>query len=386
MPNFNINSEELINLTSKLVQINSENPPGSNIEIVSFLSKYVEEWGLSAHTQKVNDHMENLIVKIGSGKKKVILCGHLDTVPAGSASLWTESSAFSGEIINGRLYGRGSADMKAGCVSLLGVLKAFHEKIDELNDVQLIFCGTADEEVAMAGAAHLKNSDVMNGAEFLLVAEPTDLRVGIAEKGAFWLKTTVKGKSSHGSTPELGINAIEGATQILPIFKEVLPTQEDPLLGFSTLNIGSISGGTKVNVVPEECEIRCDYRLIPSVDTVKLKNLLIDQITKLAQTAPWGVEFEELHSIPAISSNDHLMQHNLLKITNQALELETEFVGLTYGTDAATIVPGTDLPFTIFGPGGRDVLHKSNEFVTAKDIPLATEIICKALVSTYGEQ
>ncbi|MHA1911806.1 MAG: M20 family metallopeptidase [Candidatus Kariarchaeaceae archaeon] len=384
MLNFAINPEELINLTSKLVQINTENPPGSNLEIISFLTNFVEEWGLSAHTQKINDHMENLIVKVGSGKKKVILCGHLDTVPAGKASLWTESSAFSGEIINGRLYGRGSTDMKAGCVSMLGVLKAYHERIDELNDVQLIFCGTADEEVAMTGSKHLKNSDIVNNADFLLIAEPTDLRVGIAEKGALWLKTTVKGKASHGSTPELGVNAIEGATQILPIFKELLPTQEDPLLGPSTLNIGTISGGTKINVVPEECEIKCDYRLIPAVDTDKLKAQLMDQITKLAKTSPWRVELEELHSIPAISSSDHPMQHNMLKLANQALELETEFIGLTYGTDAATIVPGTNLPFTIFGPGGRDVLHKSNEFVNTIEIPLATEIVCKALISTYG--
>ena len=79
------------------------------------------------------------------------------------------------------------------------------------------------------------------------------------------------------------------------------------------------------------------------------------------------------------------MQHNLLKIANQALELETEFIGLTYGTDAVAIVPGTTLPFTIFGPGGRDILHKSNEFVNTIEIPLATEIVCKALISTYGE-
>ena len=329
--------------------------------------------------------MENLVVKVGSGKKKVILCGHLDTVPAGNASLWTESSAFSGEIINGRLYGRGSADMKAGCVSMLGVLKAFSEKIDQLTDVQLVFCGTADEEVAMTGAKHLKNSEVMNNADFLLVAEPTDLRVGTAEKGAFWLKTTVKGKASHGSAPELGINAIEGATQILPIFKELLPTLEDPILGLSTLNIGSIAGGTKINVVPEDCEIKCDYRLVPGIDAVKLKTQIMDQITKLAETSPWGVEFEELHSIPAISSNDHPMHHSLLEITNQALGQQTEFIGLTYGTDAATIVPGTNLPFAIFGPGGRDVLHISNEFVTAEDIPLASEIVCKALLSTYSE-
>jgi succinyl-diaminopimelate desuccinylase len=369
---------KLIDILRELVQIPTENPPGKTESVVNFLVNQVFKKEEGFHnaiiTHTKNDiRLHNLISRIGSGKKKIILSGHFDVVPAGDLSKWTYPP-FSGRIVNGKLYGRGSADMKGGIVSLIGVLKSLSKEVKFLENYELIFLGTADEEAGMSGSFTLANTKILEDAIFLIVAEPTNLNIGIAEKGMLWIKLKIHGKSAHGSMPQEGKNAIEGALKILPQLYTCLEDKEDPILGFPTLNVGKINGGTKINVVPDYAELELDFRYIPEQkpeDIInKVKSLKLDS---------FNIEVEIIKRQPAIETDlNYSFIKNLKKLSN------SEEIGLPYATDASNyITPNNQIPFVIFGPGDHKAIHNVNESVSLDQVFKAAEFLTATLLETY---
>ena len=338
----------LQDLLVKLVHINSENPPGKTSTIVDYLSKnvFTEEQGFRTKIiphKKNNVEMDNLIAEIGTGKQRIILCGHLDTVPAGNPKNW-EYDPFSARINQDILYGRGAADMKGGVVALIGVIQQLQQIPEFLEKYTLVFAGTADEEAGMTGAKTLAEIGVMNDAVLLIIGEATALKVGIAEKGVLWVNIHIQGKAAHGSRPEMGINAIEGAMKIIPQLYNCLDqTLTSGLLGKSTLNIGTITGGTKINVVPEEVIMELDYRLIPEQSPEQV----IEQLKKI-DGSPCKLSFTIEHNLPPLlvdTTNNTFIQ-------NLKASTDSNFIGMTYGTDAAELIDVINpIPFVIFGTG-----------------------------------
>lgn len=366
----------LIPILQKLIQFPSENPPGTTKAIVEYLSTlFPEDKGfrkiIKSYT-KGKDELHNIIVELGSGKQKIVLCGHLDTVPAGSHANWSHNP-FDGIVKDGNVYGRGSADMKGGVVSLIGVMYNFINNKEFLEKYTLVFAGTADEESGMTGAAQLQKEGIMDNSILLVISEATNLNVGIAEKGVLWIKLKVYGKQAHGSMPEQGINAIEAAASLYQQLHECLSNAKSEILGSSTLNVGTITGGTKINVVPNQVEIELDYRLVPEENH--------DQVlTKLKNLKPkFGkYEIEITNDLPALISKKSDFIDNLTKLTG------SKQVGLTYGTDAAKLLVEKDIPFVIFGPGDNTVIHQDNEYVQVSQVVQISQLITKALVQTYS--
>lgn len=369
----------LQNLLQKLVQINSENPPGTTQDIANYLIKHVftEEEGFKSKIikHKKNDvEMHSLIAEIGTGKQRIVLCGHLDTVPAGNSKNW-EYDPFSAKIQDNILYGRGSADMKGGVVALIGVMKQLQQIPNFLEKYTLVFAGTADEEAGMAGATTLATMGIMKDAILLIIGEATSLKVGVAEKGVLWIKMRIQGKAAHGSKPENGINAIEGAMRVIPQLYTCLDQKlTSELLGKSTLNIGTILGGTKINVVPEEAIFELDYRLIPEQDSEKV----IEQLKKI-DVNPCKVSFTIEHNLPPLLADiKNIFIQNLRESTNNSL------IGMSYGTDAAKLIDFKNpTPFVIFGPGNSEIIHQANEFVPLNEVYLACDLLTKTLIKTY---
>jgi succinyl-diaminopimelate desuccinylase len=371
---------ELKEILIRLVQFTSENPPGETKDIVRYLMLEIfkENDGFQNEvvTHRKNGIMlHNLITRIGTGKQKIIISGHLDVVPAGEKAKWTYPP-FSAKIINGRLYGRGSADMKGGLTSIIGVMKILNTNKKFLKESELIFLGTADEESGMSGSFTLATKGIMENAKLLIIAEPTNLNIGIAEKGAIWVSIKIYGKAAHGSTPEEGANAIEGGLMLIPNLQNCLNNKSNPILGHSTLNIGKFQGGTKINIVPDYAEMEVDFRLIPeqSVESIinKLKALNID---------PFRLEVSLNNNLPALQTKpNHIFIKNLKKFEN------AELIGLPYATDAAKFInPDDPIPFVIYGPGNPSEAHKINESISLQQIFKATEILSRALVKTYAE-
>ena len=370
--------ERLVYFLKKLIQIPTENPPGKTEEVVNFLVNEVfrveEGYRNTIITHMKNGvKLHNLISRIGSGKKRILLSGHFDVVPVGDQNKWIYPP-FSGKIVDDKIYGRGSADMKGGIASLIGVMKILESNRDFMEKYELVFIGTADEESGMTGSLTLSKKGYVNGAELIIIAEPTNLNIGIAEKGLLWIKIRGYGKSAHGSMPTEGINAIEAVLEIIPQLHECLSSEENELLGQSTINVGKIYGGTKINIVPDYTELEVDFRLIPEENhesVIKKLNGIKSNSCK--------IEVEILRRNPSLQTNlNHQFIQNLREISNR------KCIGLSYATDAVNFVRKNDpIPFIIFGPGDPNIVHKINEWISLEQVFKATELLTKALLITY---
>jgi succinyl-diaminopimelate desuccinylase len=390
----NVNLEKLQNhvdeqlvkeITTKLVSFDSQNPPGHCDHIAAYLEKLCENLGLETKKIVMDDDSRkvNLLVYYGEGDRDIVLSGHFDTVPVGDKSLWDYPPLEVTEE-DGKLFGRGTADMKGGVATLLATMVALKEEGIKLSH-RLVFAGTADEEVGMTGATKLAKSGVMDNADGLIITEATSLRVAIAEKGPFWIKMNVEGIAAHGSMPEEGANAIEGACLAIKELKALVPQTKHPLLGKSTLNIGKIKGGVKTNIVPEKCSFECDFRLIPEIDQEEFKSKITQHFSQLSESTPYTFSYELLHSIPALSASpDEPLIKNLVKWSNQITEKPKEPIGVTYGTDAAALIPPREIPFAIIGGGSSSIIHKVNEFAPLNELVTAAQIIALALAETYS--
>ncbi|TET29984.1 MAG: M20 family peptidase [Candidatus Heimdallarchaeota archaeon] len=378
--------EKLIKrLTKDLVAFDSQNPPGSTIEITKYLQEECKSLGFDSKIYSMDEHRSNIVITFGKGEKDIVLSGHLDTVPIGDESQWKYPPLQVTEK-DGKLFGRGTVDMKGGVASLIAVMDAISRSNIELN-YRLVFAGTADEEVGMNGAFHLKEKGVMDNAVCLIITEATDLKVGIAEKGPYWIRMKVKGKAAHGSMPEVGINAIEGVCIGIKALKEIIPTIKHDLLGQTTLNVGMINGGAKINVVPEDCNIDCDFRLVPEVKQEKLDSSITELMKELSNENDCQYTHEILHTIPALETNkDESIVQGLMKWSKRITNSVENPIGLAYGTDAAALIPPDNIPFVIIGGGSPSVLHQSNEYVHFSDLVDASKIIIGGVLEAYSER
>lgn len=379
----NIEKQDVIPILKKLIRINTVNPPGFTSEAIKYLTDYFNEIGIETRIQEYGEKRANIIAEYGEGEKTIILTGHLDTVPAGDESKW-KFPPFSGTEQDGKIYGRGSTDMKGAIAAYVAVMTLLKKSNVKLNK-KIIFLGTSDEELNMDGSLFAKNKGIMKGCEFVVIGEPTELKIGVAEKGTLWIKIKIEGKSAHGSTPHLGISAIEAAVELIPKLKEILPTFEHNILGKSTLNIGKITGGTVVNVVPELCEIECDFRLVAAELRDEIKEKFNEVLNKFNQENEARASFTIAHELPAIEMKEDSAFLDDLK--NRAKEAGAEeIIGVNYGTDGAMLVPDYGTPFVIMGPGKLDQLHVTNEYTEIDEVITYANIVYEAIIDNFVER
>lgn len=233
-----------LELTRRLVSFESENPPGKEKEVLEFLYDLLKGWGFDTKLVYTYSGRANLIAsfKCGRGGKKLLFNGHLDVVPAGDRSRWSRQP-FSAEVHENHLYGRGSADMKGGVAAMLYAVRLVRKTGIDLGDAEVIFHLVSDEESGGSQGAGFLVDQGLGGADAAIVPEPTNLEVVVAEKGTYWVRVNVRGKSAHGATPQLGVNAIEKMAMLLPRLIAMDLSTSHPLLGQPTLNLGLINGG-----------------------------------------------------------------------------------------------------------------------------------------------
>jgi succinyl-diaminopimelate desuccinylase len=241
----------------------------------------------------------------------------------------------------------------------------------------LTFLGTSDEEVGLGGAKAFLETNLLNKTKFLIIPEPTALKIGLAEKGVLWVSIIASGRTAHGSTPEKGINAIEELVKLFPTLHSSITDHHDEILGKSTLNIGVIQGGNLANVVPERAEVQCDFRLVPPHQPSKFSKKLTQIVKEFADESSADFEIKIRQILPAIESNKN---NFFVKKFVESSE-NKPFSGLNYATDGAVLVSNApeNLPFIIFGPGNPNRIHISNERVKIREVEIAEEILYKFL-------
>ena len=359
-----IDEPKLVTLTQELIRYQTVNPPGDEILLAERLAEILSELGLEASVVPFADKRANVVCRVrGSGRRSaLVFSGHLDTVPVGT-DRWGYGP-FSGEIANGRIYGRGAADMKSGVAAMMVAVAAVKNSGIQLHG-DLVLALTAGEEVDSIGATHLVKQGLLTDAGALVIAEPTGLDVCIAEKGALWLEVVMKGRAAHGSSPHLGKNAIIPMASFIGSADKFMhnPSSHD-LLGKPTMNIATIDGGFKTNVVPDQCRLTIDFRTIPGQDTVQL----YETVSSLARAAAEAHEVEWGSKIinerePVDTSRDDPFVKLFLESTRSVLQTEPAIGSVAYYTDGAVFVPGLQVPMVICGPGEAACAHQVNEWV-----------------------
>ncbi len=322
--------------------------------ILTAAATAIEDMGLRSTV-----HEDVRAIQASSGKGGVLLNGHLDTVPL--ASGWTKGQAvWEGDW----LYGRGTADMKAGCVACLAAARRL---LDRGKPVSLLL--TTDEETTMRASIQLASSPGVRDAASVVVTEPTGLKVIASEKGVLWYRATVRGRSAHGSLPHLGDSAIHRMGRLLPHLEAYGKPRD--VLQDVTVNIGRIQGGVAPNVVADACTIDLDCRNPPSRTKADVEAILHQAFAAAAQ----DVSLELYHEVPAAGVPFDAPHVRLL-----AELARTEVVAVTYATEMAWYA-AYNPRCVVFGPGETARIHVPDERVS-----LAETVKAAGILAEYGER
>lgn len=377
-----IDTDRVVEDTIDLVRIDSQNPGALETECISWLQRRLEEMGLEVVGQPVANGRENLVSSIpGRGEApRLVLSAHVDTVPVGPD--WTVPP-LEGVVRDGRIYGRGSADMKSGLAVTLGTMEALTKSGPPSGDVVLAL--TVDEEgPEMAGVHKLVEEGFVGTYDQVLALEPTGLRLRIAQVGLRWLKVTIHGRMAHAGRAPLGVDAnhvMARAVERLKSRVAALP-HEDPLLGRPLFTCGVISGGVATNVVPGKCEAQFDLRLVPPMgagETVDMVREVLEETVAGFEGAEYEIEPLGVARPPVRASESSPIVERLLEayrtVTGEELESGGADGHEAY-TDASMLSALTgSQSCTVFGPGSSDQAHTSDEYVPISDIETACRVM-----------
>jgi len=364
-----VQEEAVVKMLQKVIQINSTNPPGNEKELAIWLSEFFRQAGLDPNLIEYENNRANLVVRIpGSGElPALIFSAHMDTVPAGRIP-W-KFPPFSGALHEGRIYGRGAADMKSGLAAMAEAAAILaREKVALRGDLIVSF--TYDETYGLQGAKELVKAGYLDRAGAVLISEPSSLDIFTAEKGALWLRCSAKGKTAHTSMPHLGHNAIFEMVHFLErVEKELdLGKPNHPLLGNPTLTVGTIKGGVTINVLPDECEAEIDIRLIPGMDHQEV----VQKVRALAgnRVLIEVIDWKE----PVESDPDAEIVELACKAVEEITGQPRLPMGVSYYTDGAVIANQLNIPMVNIGPADTGMTHQPNENVEVTKLAQAVKI------------
>ena len=301
-----INKVRLIKLTQKLIKINSENPPGNEAPIADFLRGYLEGLGLRTRTYEFRKNRPNIVAYLDrpGNRQTLLITPHLDTVPAGNG--WSVPP-FAAKIRNNKIYGLGATDCKGNLACAVEALNSLAEDRKSL-DYNLIFAATADEESGSGlGLLPLLNKKILR-PDAALVLDAEDFEIIITQKGLIHLKVKIEGKRAHGAYPHLGINAIDIALEVIRrIKRHRFPYRKNKYLNPPTVNVGTLKGGDKVNVVADWCELELDFRFLPGTSPGDILAVLRDILKK--STRKFKIEIQGIQQPYSLSASHPLVSH-----------------------------------------------------------------------------
>lgn len=365
-------SEAVVTLTEQLISLDTAG--GGECAAAELLAELFTRAGASCEQRPVGEGRANLLVS--EGRPRVSFTGHLDTVPA-DASRW-DSPPWAARIDGDRLYGRGASDMK-GAIAAMSVAAIRHVSRPHVcQGVELLL--TAGEEEGCLGASALVESGFEPTGRVLVVGEPTGNVPTLGHNGALWAESRARGRSAHGSSPELGENAVMTlaayADRVVQAVGALCP--EDARR--PTINIGALHGGTVANIVPDDATMLVDVRTVPRFDNAGARALLNAK-------APPGVTLGVLLDLPVVSSDPQAPEVASLLRTCRTVTGNPDTVPFArYFTDASVLAPRSS-PRTalLLGPGDPDQAHTTNESCRVSKLVEAVTLY-EALLRCEGEE
>lgn len=322
------------------------------------------------------------------GGRSLILNGHVDVVPLGNRNEW-KHDPWGGEIVEGKMFGRGTADMKAGVAAMITAVKCLIEAGIKLKG-DVIIQSVVDEEGG--GNGTLACVDKGYRADAAIVTEPTCLAIMPTHRGAMHLKIATKGKATHACFKWKGVNAIEKMLKIIngldALEKTWLASKHHPLLPSPTLMCGWIQGGTGASSVPADCEIKVNVKYLPGEKAQDVRKEVEDCIANVVQSDPWLKQCPPLvkwtlNTPPYETRSDHPIVKTIYQAASQIVD-KPVISGLPSGADARLLNNLGGIPTLIFGPGSLQDAHGIDEYVSMDEYQKTISTLTETIRSWCG--
>ncbi len=379
-----IDEEHLVELTRSLLRADGQNPPGDEAATVAVLAAAAVGSGLDVCESPVHPGRNNLRITLAGGHGPgLLLLGHTDVVPVGDG--WTRDP-FGAVIEHGRVYGRGASDMKGGLAASLSAMAALRGA-SLSGRVEL--AALVDEEEAGTGIrAYVASAP----ASFLgcITAEPTDLQTIIGARGASFLRIDVHGAACHAGNPDDGANAIYGAAAVVAEIERVhgeLAAHPHPLLGAATWSVGHIQGGTGGSVVPADCVVVADRRLLPGESAATMLDDLHARVDAL-RLADRGltVEVSMPMEMPAFETPaDSPLARTVGAAVADAGGPTVPPGGWTAACDGGFVARDLGVPVVVMGPGSvSEQAHRPDESVAIEELVIAARTYALTALRQLG--
>ena len=367
-----IDKIDINGILSDLVSIPSyENEQG----VVEYIEQRLRKLGVEYEFTEVAPGRQNLIASIGDGEKSLILNSHTDTVSPGNIENW-DQSPYKLTKKGDELFGLGSCDAKGSLVAMLVAFELLASK-PSLLDGRLILQAVCCEETRGRGTLAETTKGIK--ADAAIIGEPTELVPMIGHKGGLGVEVTVFGKPAHASSPEEGINAISNMARViqaLDTLAEDISKRCDPLIGKASLAITQINGGRATNVIPDQCVITIDRRLIPG-ETLKEAfdeiSVTIDKEKKANPSLVASIE-EKIGISPCSISPEESIVNTVKDSIYQVIKKNREVTGFGACCDMWCLVEKANIPTVILGPGKLSMAHKVNESISLNELYDAVKI------------
>ena len=363
-------------------------PHAGEQRVADFLAVTAAQAGLEVDFQRVLPGRSNVIARLrpeNEIKRTILLAPHLDTVGA-------EDSQFVPQRKNGRLHGRGACDTKGSVAAMLTALCELAESKSRPQETEIIFAGLIDEEHAQAGSRafigqaprvspifqEVRDRRDACPAVLAIVGEPTKLQVVTAHKGSLWLQLETRGHAAHGATPHLGKNAVHEMARVVELletdYAAQLRRRKHKLLGTATVNVGTISGGSQPNIVPDRCTISIDRRTLPGETEAEVRH----EITALLQAKKLTAKIFNAKLAPALA----LETDPKLPLVRQFFRSagQSRPAGVDYFCDA-TVLAGGGIPSVVFGPGDIAQAHTADEWISLASLERGKNLLLRFLNS-----
>ena len=391
MPNLSSTDFDVTDLLCQLIAIPSVNPMGRAVDGSEFLEARLSAWlvdffssiGAVCEVREVAPGRSNVIASLDcpNATTTLLLDVHQDTVGVDGMTI----PPFEPEVRDGRVYGRGASDVKGSMAVVLSTFAKLCRGRPKVCPNVVVSC-SCDEESTMLGIRDLvtcwtqtnnRNGLLSVAPDAAIVFEPTELNVVVAHRGVIRWQIRVSGTACHSSDPSLGENAIYKMAQVVRWLENYAQSlgqgsHRDPWCGIGSLSVGRIAGGTSVNIVPPDCEIEVERRLLPGEDAEQVLSTLRQG---LCQDLGFDVHFEPawIHC-PSLTANDNGELADRLVAVAERADVSCKKIGVGYGTHASTIAR-TGIPTVVFGPGSISQAHTENEYIAIEQLEKASEIL-----------
>ena len=374
---------DAIALLRRLVAIDSRNPtllsgaPGEAL-VAAALADVLRAWGFDVQLRDAAPGRPNVVARIGrSGGRSLLFNGHLDVVGVDGMT----HPPFAPEERDGRLYGRGSCDMKGGVAAMCA---AAARAASAGCDGEIIVCAVVDEEFASLGTRTLVADGIR--ADAAIVTEPTRLAINPAHRGFVWVEFDVRGRAAHGSRYEIGVDAIRHAGLVLTALdqlqRDVLDRRTHPLLGHASLHAATIEGGSGWSTYPDRCRLRVERRTLPGETTESVMAEFLEACNRVRASDP---SFHvELRHVLTQGPSDVAADAAVVRALEAAMVAEGEAVlheGMSAWTDAAVLNDG-GIPAICYGPGDIALAHADEEYVPLDEVERCTRVLAR-LATTW---